>query len=628
MSSSAPEPKKKSSRLSLWIRLGCLLVFVGYTAFVAGYHLFYQNHLFPGLRFEGQDVGGLSSAAFEARFPQWQEQKTGELAKKIHFRVNGTPLVIDTRHLIIGEAPNAWAQLSLVGRTPTDPFFYAPFLLKTGFIPSSKTTLALRLDTDLTQKRLQTAVAPLEKAAKDAAIELTAASAEDLAHPVLEISPEEPGVHFALQGAVQRLQTAIKTKSGAYQIDLEKTEATAPTLTKERLQPLLATAQGWVDRGPLALKDTEGHTWTISRADLARWLIIRVQDGNLSLSLASPTAFNDLEQRTKSLWHEAHDGRLTMDGTKLVSLEAPQNGWHLDTTSTLLAVQQGLEHNSSSIPAVFTAVAGHLQGEAAEQLGIIENLGSGHSAFPGSPANRRKNIALGAEKVNGTLVAPGEEFSLLHVLGEIDGEHGWLPELVIKGNKTTPEFGGGLCQIGTTVFRGATNVGLPITERRNHSYRVAYYEPAGTDATIYSPAPDFKFKNDTAHSILITKRILKDEVWFDFWGTKDGRSVVKTSPRIFNIVEPPAQKTIETTDLPVGKTKCTEKAHAGASASFDYQVTYATGEQKKVTFNSYYKPWQAVCLVGVAQLSVNGSTTTSTQSTVPLSPDQSTPVTP
>jgi hypothetical protein len=76
------------------------------------------------------------------------------------------------------------------------------------------------------------------------------------------------------------------------------------------------------------------------------------------------------------------------------------------------------------------------------------------------------------------------------------------------------------------------------------------------------------------------------------------------------------------------KTEPAEKAHAGASASFDYQVTYATGEQKKVTFNSYYKPWQAVCLVGVAQLSVNGSTTTSTQSTFPLSPDQSTPVTP
>ncbi len=59
---------------------------------------------------------------------------------------------------------------------------------------------------------------------------------------------------------------------------------------------------------------------------------------------------------------------------------------------------------------------------------------------------------------------------------------------------------------------------------------------------------------------------------------------------------------IETTDLPEGKKKCTESAHAGADAYFDYKVTYSNGEVKNQRFTSHYVPWQAVCLVGVKKI--------------------------
>ncbi len=188
----------------------------------------------------------------------------------------------------------------------------------------------------------------------------------------------------------------------------------------------------------------------------------------------------------------------------------------------------------------------------------------------------------------------------METLGAIDGAHGWLPELVIKGNETKPEYGGGLCQIGTTAFRGALNVGLPIVERRNHSYRVRYYEPAGTDATLYDPKPDFRFRNDMAHPVLINAYSSGTKVVFEFWGTKDGRVADPIKPRIFNIVQPPPMKLIETTDLPPGQKKCTESAHAGATAEFTYTVTYPNGEVKSEVFRSHYRPWQAVCLVGKA----------------------------
>lgn len=189
---------------------------------------------------------------------------------------------------------------------------------------------------------------------------------------------------------------------------------------------------------------------------------------------------------------------------------------------------------------------------------------------------------------------------MIKALGEIDGPAGYLPELVIKGDKTVPEYGGGLCQIGTTLFRAVVDSGLPVTARRNHSYRVSYYEPAGTDATIYDPQPDFKFMNDTGNAILLQTKITGDKAVFTFWGKRDGRKVSYTKPTIYNIVKPQPTKIIETTDLKPGEKKCTEKAHNGADAYFDYQVIYPSGEEKKVRFNSHYVPWREVCLVGVA----------------------------
>jgi len=246
-------------------------------------------------------------------------------------------------------------------------------------------------------------------------------------------------------------------------------------------------------------------------------------------------------------------------------------------------------------------------------LGIKEIIGTGHSNFAGSSYNRIHNIKTGAKSMSGILIKPGEDFSLVEALGDINAKTGYLPELVIKGNKTVPEYGGGLCQIGTTVFRTALQAGLPITARRSHSYRVSYYEPAGTDATIYSPWPDLKFLNDTGNHILIQHRIKGNDIYFDFWGTDDGRQITVEEPKIYNIVQPGPTKIVETTDLAPGEKKCIESAHSGADAHFDYKVIYPDGEEKERRFSSHYVPWRAVCLLGVKEKEEDTKTSTSTE---------------
>ncbi len=271
-----------------------------------------------------------------------------------------------------------------------------------------------------------------------------------------------------------------------------------------------------------------------------------------------------------------------------------------ETTAKLIAAV--FEKNNFEIAIVARVIEPQYTTEKTNTLGIKEIVGIGHSNFAGSPKNRRHNIAVGAAAINGILIPPDQEFSLISTLGDIDAESGYLPELVIKGNKTLPEYGGGLCQIGTTVFRATLETGLPVTERQNHSYQVPYYYEngvSGTDATIYGPHPDFKFINDTGRHVLIQTRIEGDDLYVDFWGTQDGRVSKRTVPVISNVQAPPPTKYINTTTLVEGEKKCTERAHTGADAEFTYTVTYPSGEKKERIFKSHYRPWQAVCLVGI-----------------------------
>lgn len=169
-----------------------------------------------------------------------------------------------------------------------------------------------------------------------------------------------------------------------------------------------------------------------------------------------------------------------------------------------------------------------------EDLKINALVGQGKSNFAGSPKNRRYNIGVGAAKFNNTIIPPDKEFSFIEALGEITAKAGYLPELVIKGDRTIPELGGGLCQVSTTAFRAAVYAGLPILERKPHAYPVAYYNPQGMDATIYPPHPDLRFKNDTGGAMLVQTKIDKNELTFNFFGIKQSRAVKIIGPNTYD----------------------------------------------------------------------------------------------
>lgn len=231
---------------------------------------------------------------------------------------------------------------------------------------------------------------------------------------------------------------------------------------------------------------------------------------------------------------------------------------------------------------------------------LAEMFGTASTSFKGSSADRIKNITVGAAKVNGTIIAPGEEFSLVEAIGYVSEEEGYAQEFVIRDGQSIKEFGGGLCQLATTMFRAALDAGLPITERKNHSYVVGYYGP-GLDATIYGPHPDLKFVNDSKNYLIIAGRVENDRLVFEIYGQKDGRVVNISEPEITDQINPPVAKFVPTYELPPGDTHCVEHGRKGLTAKVNYTVTYSSGEVKEKVFTSVYVPWQEVCYLGMAR---------------------------
>lgn len=296
----------------------------------------------------------------------------------------------------------------------------------------------------------------------------------------------------------------------------------------------------------------------------------------------------------------AKEPKLVITNGALAISQTAKEGTVVDINPSADAISQAIASDRSPTVALIMKIDTPVITEKnLASLGIKERIGYAETSFVGSPANRRANIANGVSILQSALVKPDDEFSTVKTLGAVDDTTGFLPELVIKENKTTPEFGGGLCQVSTTLFRSVLNAGLKVTERQNHSYRVGYYEPPiGLDATIYLPKPDFRFLNDTGHHILIQGRVEGSKVIFELWGTSDGRTSSISDSIVTNITNPPEPVYVDTDTLPKGEQKQIEKAHQGATAVVTYTVMRNGQPIIKQVFKSIYKAWGAKYLVG------------------------------
>lgn len=398
--------------------------------------------------------------------------------------------------------------------------------------------------------------------------------------------------------------------------------AKVPAVTLAEVRALLPEIER-ILASPLSLTHEQGK-FTVDEEQLAAWIrftsatssATSTLDGFYQRGSAASLAFDEpaMEAYVKTLAEDlnqpAVDAKLSIKDGRATVFQQSQDGLSLQEAEAMTAIVKVLEKrrlgsvgSTEAVKLPLTKTKATVTSSTVDQLGIKELIGTATTDFSGSPSNRIHNITTGTKYLKGWLVKPGEEFSTVKAIGAVDSSTGYLPELVIKENRTIPEYGGGLCQVSTTLFRAVLNAGLPVTERRQHSYRVSYYEREigpGLDATIYLPKPDFKFKNDTPGWLLVQGAVNGLTVTFELYGTSDGRESSIDGPHTLSTTPAPETVYEETDQLAPGEEKQVEKPHAGATTVATYTVRRGGEVINEQSFQSKYKALPARILRGKA----------------------------
>jgi hypothetical protein len=235
-------------------------------------------------------------------------------------------------------------------------------------------------------------------------------------------------------------------------------------------------------------------------------------------------------------------------------------------------------------------------------------IGASKTSYAGSIAARAWNVELAVEKLDGTIIEPGEVFSFNRSVGAMTTSAGFRTGygITIRNDQpeTIPSVAGGICQVATTVFQAAYWAGLPIVARSYHLYWIPKYgtPPSGRpglDATVDAPGPDLRFKNTTDDWLRIDAVADGANVYFELRGVDPGWKVEVSQPRVYDRVRPnPAVVRRPDYTLPPGQEIEVEHAEDGFRVAMTRLVKLGDKVVDEYSFDNYYRPARTVVLVG------------------------------
>ncbi|MFL5961777.1 MAG: VanW family protein [Gaiellaceae bacterium] len=326
----------------------------------------------------------------------------------------------------------------------------------------------------------------------------------------------------------------------------------------------------------------------LSQAQIARAVSVVPHSGRLTVRLDGEALAKVVRPRLGKWIQRAHNARFVVAGAK-VSVTPSRSGRDVDPTELAHAITAAAK--TGHVARVeLGARQPDLTTAKANALGIREKLTSFTTDMGVSSSNRIHNVHLMADYIDGTLIRPGEVFSFNDVVGPRTSERGFLEGQMIIGSLVLPSIGGGVCQTATTLFNDAFELGLPILERTNHNLYLSHY-PLGRDATVSWGGPDFKFKNDLKHGILIKTSYTDSTLTFTFYGTNEHRRVVATTSSKTNWTGPSMNYAIDP-NAPRRSVKVVNgTGEKGFDVSVERTVYDANGKElRQETFKSHYIP--------------------------------------
>ena len=245
----------------------------------------------------------------------------------------------------------------------------------------------------------------------------------------------------------------------------------------------------------------------------------------------------------------------------------------------------------------------------AEQLAKVKDvLGSFSTNFSSSGSSRSTNVTTGTKHVNGTLLYPGDTFSMYESVSPFTEANGYHMAGSYLNGKVVESFGGGICQVSSTLYNAVLRAELQVDERYNHSMIVTYVDRSA-DAAIAGTAKDLKFTNNTEYPIYIEGYTANKNVYFNIYGceTRDtvNRKVTFESVTL-STTEPGAPKLVADGAQGIGYVKTTQSSHTGYVAEL-YKVVTENGvevSRERVNKSTYQMSPQYVS-VGTASADPN-----------------------
>ncbi len=239
-------------------------------------------------------------------------------------------------------------------------------------------------------------------------------------------------------------------------------------------------------------------------------------------------------------------------------MENARSGFDVDEEKLLADVRSAISDRNftAKVPVSGTVLSAE---DSAHVSGAYTTLAT-YTTNTTSNSVRNQNIKLACQKLNGTIVRPGEEFSFNNTVGQRTKEKGFGEAAAYNNGEVVQEVGGGVCQVSTTLYNAVVKAGLKITARQSHTFKPSYVTP-GQDATISWGGPDFRFANlpsipkysyDTSHAIGIRASYHNQTVTVAIYGRpvlKDGISYslssvqTKTIEKVRQLIEPGSDKT-------------------------------------------------------------------------------------
>ena len=322
---------------------------------------------------------------------------------------------------------------------------------------------------------------------------------------------------------------------------------------------------------------------------------------SLKYTVDGEAARQAVENNTAVLNREATDATLTRENGEFI-VNPGQTGCSVNVDESTAKVVNYLTTSwRGGIGGVELVTEETPAGGNPEQLALVKDLlGEGMTEYGNGTSGRKQNVAVGAEKINGTLVQPGEEFSVEAVVVPFDAENGYALAASYEMGKVVDSYGGGICQVSSTMYNAVLRAELEVVERSNHGLTVGYV-PLGADATVAEGGVDFRFRNNLDAPVYIEAYTYGGQIYVNIYGHEtraSNRSIEFTS--VTDKTIKPGDDVITKDDTqPEGWQEVTQSAHDGYVASF-YKKIYVDGSlQDTVWINtSYYSASPRYITVG------------------------------